>query len=91
MKPTEELNEAKLERIRSIFQDMLRLCVEAPDDLSVTTESEGNTVRFVSVQRKEDVKRLVGKSGVNSQALRRWLMIVGARHDRRFIFEIKED
>jgi predicted RNA-binding protein YlqC (UPF0109 family) len=72
---------------------MLKMLVEQPDKLSVEAaedHTKTNTIKFVSKQDKNDIKRLIGKSGVNAQALRRWLTAVGARSDRRFIFDIEE-
>ena len=65
--------------------------VEHPDDVSIEVqERDGEQVFEVSVH-PDDLGKVIGKGGQTARSVRALLQAVGARHDRRFGFEIADD
>lgn len=76
--------------IRPVLELVCRHLVDHPNDVHVTTEIGERTVRFVVVCKKTDVGQVLGKRGINIDAIRDLLFAMSSKHGIRAVIELDE-
>ena len=64
--------------------------VDNPDDVTVSRIESNNTAVYELKVAKEDVGKVIGRSGRTAQAMRTLLSAVSAKEKKRAILEILE-
>lgn len=62
--------------------------VNKPDEVSVKTRHTSSAIILELHVAKEDMGRVIGKSGRVANAIRSLLRVTGNQHDKRIILEI---
>jgi uncharacterized protein len=75
--------------VRLLVEQVARMLVDAPDQVSVN-QSEGETTVFELTVAANDVGKVIGRSGRVARALRALVSAAGIRAHKRFEVEILE-
>lgn len=73
-----------------LVETMVKAMVDRPEEVEVTiVEGRHSCVIELKVAR-EDFGQVIGKRGVNAQALRTVIMAAGGKRKKRYVLEIVE-
>lgn len=75
--------------VRALIEQIAKMLVEAPDQVSVNQVEGDTTVLELSVA-PGDVGKVIGRQGRVARALRTLVNAAGIRAHRRFVLEIVE-
>ena len=75
--------------VRLLVEQVARMLVDAPDQVSVN-QIEGETTVFELTVAPNDVGKVIGRSGRVARALRALVNAAGIRAHKRFAVEILE-
>lgn len=79
-----------LESGRDFIEYVVKSIVEHPDDVEVTQTTDTLGVLITLKVNKEDMGKIIGKSGQTAKSLRILLRMMGARSNERFNLKIVE-
>ena len=83
--------ETRNEEVRKLIEDVARLLVEDPSQISVEAFAEGDQMTVLELQvAPGDLGRVIGRQGRTARSLRAVLAAAGAKLDRRYELEILE-
>jgi predicted RNA-binding protein YlqC (UPF0109 family) len=69
--------------VQDLIEHIARSLVDDPTQVSVTSSERGNSVRFYLQVSKEDMGRVIGRSGRVANAIRTLLRVAAIRQDMR--------
>ncbi len=69
--------------MQDLIEHIARSLVEDPTQVQVTSSERGNTVRFYLQVAKEDMGRVIGRSGRVANAIRTLLRVAAIHQDMR--------
>lgn len=69
--------------MQDLIEHIARSLVEDPTQVLVTSSERGNTVRFYLQVAKEDMGRVIGRSGRVANAIRTLLRVAAIHQDMR--------
>jgi predicted RNA-binding protein YlqC (UPF0109 family) len=69
--------------VQDLIEHIARSLVEDPTQVLVTSSERGNTVRFYLQVAKEDMGRVIGRSGRVANAIRTLLRVAAVHQDMR--------
>jgi predicted RNA-binding protein YlqC (UPF0109 family) len=75
---------------RDFIEFVVKAIVDNPDDVSVEQTVDDLGVLITLKVNKEDMGKIIGKSGQTAKALRVLLRMMGAKHDARYNLKIIE-
>lgn len=75
---------------RDFVEFIVRSIVSNPDEMEVTQSVDSLGVLITLKVAKEDMGKIIGKSGQTAKALRVLLRMMGAKYDARFNLKIVE-
>ncbi|MBT4384947.1 KH domain-containing protein [Candidatus Peregrinibacteria bacterium] len=75
---------------RDFIEFVVKAIVDNPDDVSVEQTVDDLGVLITLKVSKEDMGKIIGKSGQTAKALRVLLRMMGAKHDARYNLKIIE-
>lgn len=76
--------------MKKLLLQILKPLVDAPGEIRITEISGSKTTIYELRCRKDDVGKVIGKSGKTVTALRAILSAVAAREGRRAVLEVAE-
>ena len=69
--------------VQDLIEHIARSLVDDPTQVNVSASERGNTVRFYQQVAKEDMGRVIGRSGRVANAMRTLLRVAAVRQDMR--------
>jgi hypothetical protein len=69
--------------VQDLIEHIARSLVDDPTQVNVSASERGNTVRFYLQVAKEDMGRVIGRSGRVANAMRTLLRVAAVRQDMR--------
>lgn len=78
------------ERGKDFIDYVVRAIVQFPDDVDVTQTTDNLGVLITLKVNKEDMGKIIGKSGQTAKSLRILLRMMGAKTNERFNLKIIE-
>lgn len=76
--------------MKELVEYIARSLVDNPMDVSVRQEKNGNKVRVELKVSKEDMGRIIGKSGKVANSIRILLRVAAAREDKQVYLDVVE-
>jgi hypothetical protein len=76
--------------MREILENLIKAIVDKPDEVSVDEMVGEQTTVYELRVAKEDMGKVIGRSGRNANALRTLLAAAGMKLGKRFVMEIIE-
>ena len=76
--------------MKELVEYIARSLVDNPMDVSVRQEKNGNKVRFELKVSKEDMGRIIGKSGKVANSIRILLRVAAAREGKQVFLDVIE-
>lgn len=76
--------------MKELVEYIARSLVDNPMDVSVRQEKNGNKVRVELKVSKEDMGRIIGKSGKVANSIRILLRVAAAREDKQVYLDVIE-
>ena len=76
--------------MKELVEYIARSLVDNPMDVSVRQEKNGNKVRVELKVSKEDMGRIIGKSGKVANSIRILLRVAAAREDKQVYLGVVE-
>lgn len=76
--------------VQDLIEHIARSLVDDPTQVNVSASERGNTVRFYLQVAKEDMGRVIGRSGRVANAIRALLRVAAAREGKRATLDIIE-
>jgi len=76
--------------VGELVQHIVEMIVDNPDDVNITEAEEDRTTTIEINTNKEDVGKIIGKSGSMAKALRTICSALSGKHDKRYIVLIRE-
>lgn len=76
--------------MKQMLLNMVRMIVDHPDDVQITTLQGAQTLVFELRCHNGDVGKVIGKDGKTVSALRTLLGVVAARQGRKAVLEVVE-
>ena len=74
--------------MKALVEYMAKALVDKPEEVSVSEVAGEQTVVLELKVAKEDVGKVIGKKGVNAQAMRTILNAATGRQEKRYTLEI---
>lgn len=79
-----------MEQDQQFLEYIVKALVDNPDDVKITrTVDEMGVLLLLSVH-KDDMGKIIGRSGATAKAIRTILRVVGMKHDARVNLKIEE-
>ena len=69
--------------VQELIEHIARSLVDDPTQVNVTSSERGSTIRFYLQVAKEDMGRVIGRSGRVANAMRTLLRVAAVRQDMR--------
>ncbi len=76
--------------MKELVEYIARSLADNPMDVSVRQEKNGNKVRVELKVSKEDMGRIIGKSGKVANSIRILLRVAAAREDKQVYLDVVE-
>ncbi len=87
----EQTQETRSAEMRKLVEDVAKLLVEDPGQVSVKAVDEGGQATVLELQvAPGDLGRVIGRQGRTARSIRAVLAAAGTKLDRRFELEILE-
>jgi uncharacterized protein len=74
--------------LRELIEYIARSLVDDPTQVHIEEQRRGSTIHFELKVAKEDMGRVIGKSGRVANAMRTLLRVAAARQERRVSLDI---
>ena len=74
-----------------LVEMMVRSLVDDEDAVELTEVNSRNTCILECRVAKSDLGKVIGKCGIHASAIRTIIAAVGAKHGKRYIFDLIED
>lgn len=74
-----------------LVEAIARALVSKPDEVKVTEESDGKNIVIKLSVDKDDIGKIIGKSGRIAKAMRTVVKAAAIKHNKRVTVEIVED
>jgi predicted RNA-binding protein YlqC (UPF0109 family) len=87
----EEGRPAKVSPVRDELVRLIKLLVDAPDQVEVDEERHGDATTFRLTVAPQDLGKVIGRQGRTARAVRSLLAGRGAADGERYEFEIIDD
>jgi len=79
-----------MERDQEFLEYVVKSLVDHPEDVAVTRVVDEMGVLLTLTVNKEDMGKIIGRSGNTAKAIRTLLRVVGMKHDARVNLKINE-
>ena len=76
--------------MKNVLEDLIKLLVEHPNEIRLTELDGEKTIIYELRCNKQDVGKIIGKSGKTVGALRTLLSTIASRTGRRALLEVVE-
>src|SRR5579864_6440459 len=79
-----------VERDQQFLEYVVKALVDHPDEISIKRSVDEMGVLLTLVVNKEDMGKVIGRSGATAKAIRTILRVVGMKNDARVNLKIEE-
>ncbi|PIR83747.1 RNA-binding protein [Candidatus Kaiserbacteria bacterium CG10_big_fil_rev_8_21_14_0_10_51_14] len=79
-----------MERDQQFLEYVIKALVDNPDDVKITRTVDEMGVLLTLVVHKDDMGKVIGRSGATAKAIRTVLRVVGMKNDARVNLKIEE-
>jgi uncharacterized protein len=78
------------ERDQQFLEFIVKALVDNPDEITITRTVDEMGVLLTLIVNKDDMGKVIGRSGATAKAIRTLLRVIGMKHDARVNLKIEE-
>lgn len=77
--------------MKQLLEELIKGLVSQPDQVEIQESEEDRSTVFEAQVAKEDMGKVIGKRGKTIESIKIILGACGAKHKKRYVFQILED